>query len=58
MKSTGIRITLAATAAAVGLALVIPGVSGAGARPDAAPARAADPAALATAAADRAADSG
>ncbi|GAA1378987.1 M4 family metallopeptidase [Catellatospora chokoriensis] len=58
MKSTGIRITLAATAAAVGLALVIPGVSGAGARPDAAPARAADPAVLAATAADGAADSG
>ncbi|GAA1398021.1 M4 family metallopeptidase [Catellatospora coxensis] len=56
MKSTGIRITLAATAAAVGLALVIPGVSGA--RPADTPAPAADPAALAVAAADRAADGG
>ncbi|MFC7241918.1 M4 family metallopeptidase [Catellatospora aurea] len=56
MKSIGTRFTLAATAAAVGLALVIPGVSGA--RPAEAPARAADPAALAVTAADRAADSG
>lgn len=58
MKSNGIRITLAATAAAVGLALVIPGVSGAIDTPAAAPAPAADPAALAAAAADRAANSG
>ncbi|BCJ76542.1 zinc metalloprotease [Catellatospora sp. IY07-71] len=58
MKSIGIRITLAATAAAVGLALVIPGVSGAIDSPAAAPAPAADPAVLAAAAADRAANSG
>ncbi|MDI1464753.1 M4 family metallopeptidase [Catellatospora sp. KI3] len=58
MKSIGLRLTFAATAAAVGLALVLPGVTGAAASPGAAPAPAPDPAARAAAAADRAATAG
>lgn len=58
MKPIPLRITLAATAAVAGLALVMPGVSLASARPQAQPAAQSDPAALAATAADRVADGG
>ncbi|GHJ47676.1 hypothetical protein Cs7R123_50180 [Catellatospora sp. TT07R-123] len=58
MKSIGLRLTFAATAATAGLALVLPGVTGAAASPAAAPVPAPTAATLAATAADRIAAAG